>query len=461
MFSLVFCLMCATPGLAPKTCLAVWTPRNESHLVMASAKGIYGVRWWAEANGELLVLADCEALNGLGQLGFLHPIDLEPRLDRLYVVSNDLNDVTGSYLVLMKGARSSVVYSEQPVATKHPDSHGLLANVVDNVVLEKAPLPPFPLTHCSGIQALVDQIDGPRWFNDVQSLASFNRHTLQSGNIAARDWLVTQFQAIGGLTVTTEAFVVSGTTTYNVIAQLDGTTSPDDWYIVGAHYDSTSENTPASAPGAEDNGSGTAALLELARLLTTTTPESTIFFIAYSGEEQGLHGSTAHASGLVSSGNDSKVKVALIMDMIGYSSDADLDCLLETNASNQFIIDDLSAAAASYTSLRIVTTLFPFGSDHVPYLNRNMPALLTIENDWDEYPDYHRTTDLPANINLNMGREVIRMNAAALIEWTSAATCVDVQELLSLWHSPISAPTDTNGNGIVDVVDLLQHGIAN
>ncbi|MCC6744814.1 MAG: M28 family peptidase, partial [Acidobacteria bacterium] len=125
-------------------------------------------------------------------------------------------------------------------------------------------------------------------------------------------------------------------------------------------------------------------------------------------------GGTAHAASLVSANNDDKVQAVLTMDMIGYTGDADLDCLLETNASGQFLIDAYSAAAAQYTTLRIVSSLNPFGSDHVPYLNRGMAALLTIENDWDSYPDYHRTTDTANNITIDMGLQTLRMNVAAL-----------------------------------------------
>ena len=55
-------------------------------------------------------------------------------------------------------------------------------------------------------------------------------------------------------------------------------------------------------------------------------------------------------------------------------------------------------------------------ASHNPYLDNGMPALLTIEDEWNIYPDYHRTTDLPANLTLEMGRQVLRMNVAAMAE---------------------------------------------
>jgi len=260
----------------------------------------------------------------------------------------------------------------------------------------------------------VDQVNGNRWFDDVVSLASYNRYTHSPDILNARDWLVSEFQALPNLTVTTQSFMVSGTTAYNVVATLEGARGADQWYVIGGHYDSTSQNPSVAAPGAEDNASGCAGVLEMARIFTTIQPEATVLFICYSGEEQGLWGSEAHVAELTASGDLSKVQAMLDMDMIGYTSDTDLDCLLETEDFAQSLLDPFIDAAADYTQLRIVTTLFAWGSDHVPYLDAGIPALLTIENDWSEYPDYHRTTDLPANLTIDMAAEILKMNVGAL-----------------------------------------------
>ena len=155
----------------------------------------------------------------------------------------------------------------------------------------------------------------------------------------------------------------------------------------------------------------------MARIFTAHPPPATILFICYSGEEQGLHGSTDHASELVDLGLDDQVRAVLIMDMVGFTTDADLDCLLETSSANAALADAF-AAAAELTELRIVISFNPFGSDHVPYLDRGMPALLAIENDWNQYPCYHRTCDLPANLTLAMGREILEMNVVAMSQLT-------------------------------------------
>ena len=259
----------------------------------------------------------------------------------------------------------------------------------------------------------VGAVDFDRWLSAAETLASWNRYTHGSQIDDASAWLVTQFSALG-LTVETPSFQVGGTTANNVVATWTGTERPDDWFIVGGHYDSISQAPGSSAPGAEDNASGCAGVLELARVLVPRWPESTIVFVCYSGEEQGLFGSDDHAGGIVAAGDADKLVEVQTMDMIGFTSDADLDVLLETEPPFASVLDLYVDAAEAFTDLRTVTSLNAFGSDHVPFLNRGLPALLTIQNDWASYPAYHTTSDLPANLDLQMGGQTLQMNAAVL-----------------------------------------------
>jgi Zn-dependent M28 family amino/carboxypeptidase len=145
---------------------------------------------------------------------------------------------------------------------------------------------------------------------------------------------------------------------------------------------------------------------------------------------------------LFAAGDDDKVEAVLNMDMIGYTSDGDLDCLLETEPFADFLVWDFSDAAALYTTLRIVVDFSAGGSDHVPYLDSGIPALLTIENDWWQYPHYHRTTDLPQYLTIEMGEEIIKMNVAAMAPKVGAdSTMVFVDGFesgdVSAWSSAV------------------------
>jgi hypothetical protein len=399
------------------------------HERLAALKALPSVEWWVELDDQLLVCGTSALAGELAGRHLFRVVEgkVNPKELRFVYRLHAEDAEAPGMRVLARGGHASVVLGAGPRVHKHGaydaagphDVHATVAPFVPNTVLARqaANAPPgTPTEFDISIQALVDSVNGSRWHGDVQTLAGWNRWTRGDGVVGARDWLVQQFQSLPGLTVTTQAFPVGQATAYNVVATLQGTTRPNDWYIVGAHYDSTSQAPGTAAPGAEDNASGAAGVLEMARIFTAHPPEATVIFICYSGEEQGLIGSVHHASQLVATGDSAKVRAQLNMDMIGYTGDSDLDCLLETGAIGQFLIDAFATAAAQYTTLRIVTSLNPFGSDHVPYLDRGMPALLTIENDWNSYPSYHRTTDVASNVSIEMGAQVLRMNVGALAQ---------------------------------------------
>ena len=404
---------------------------------LESLKATPGVAWWVELDDQLLVATDPAGLGSLTAAAAVRALpQARSREARLYLLrrahQNHL-DLAGLE-VLASGGGWAVVRSAEARGDllRHLQAdpehsgcgrHGGLFPLTGNqVVARQAANEPrrFATSFDPSIQALVDSVDSGRWFGDVTTLASYNRWTHGTDIQNALQWLVDAFEALPGLSVQTPTFTVGGTSAQNLLATLPGTTRPDDWYIVGAHYDSISESSATAAPGAEDNASGCAGVLEMARIFTANPPQATIHFLCYSGEEQGLHGSTDHAAGLVASGDDAKVQDVLIMDMISYTSDADLDCLLEANAASQSFIDLLADAGTAFTNLRIVTSLNPFGSDHIPYLNRGMRSVLTIENDYSQYPGYHRTSDLPANLTLAMGVGTLRMNVGALAHLAGA-----------------------------------------
>ncbi|MGH3399094.1 MAG: M20/M25/M40 family metallo-hydrolase [Streptosporangiaceae bacterium] len=189
------------------------------------------------------------------------------------------------------------------------------------------------------LRALVRQIDPDRIQATILRLTQFGtRHTASSqtdpvrGIGAAVDWVFEQMQAIaatsnGNMTVQRQTFVqpVSNnipvpTTITNVIATLQGTASPERFYVMTGHLDSRCTNVEdftSDAPGADDDASGVAAMMELARLFATRQFPGTIVFAAVDGEEQGLYGSTFMAQQMASASND--VQGMFSNDIIGAS----------------------------------------------------------------------------------------------------------------------------------------------
>src|SRR6516225_9964289 len=189
------------------------------------------------------------------------------------------------------------------------------------------------------LRALIRQIDPKRIHATILRLTQFGtRHTASSqtdpvrGIGAATAWVTQQMQAIaatsgGNMTVQQQTFVqpVSNripvpTTITNVIATLQGTASPERFYVVTGHLDSRVTdvlNFTSDAPGADDDASGVACVLELARLFAAHQFPGTIVLATVAGEEEGLYGSTFMAKQMAAAGND--VQGMFSNDIIGAS----------------------------------------------------------------------------------------------------------------------------------------------
>jgi hypothetical protein len=145
------------------------------------------------------------------------------------------------------------------------------------------------------VESIVSQVSTSNLGSTVQSLQDFQtRYTSTSGCRAAGEYIYGAFTALGLENVGFEVFG-SGLGSRNVVGEKPGASFPDDILIICAHYDSTSGSALTLAPGADDNASGTAAVVEAARILAPVPLDFTVRFIAFSGEEQGLYGSRYHA----------------------------------------------------------------------------------------------------------------------------------------------------------------------
>jgi hypothetical protein len=188
------------------------------------------------------------------------------------------------------------------------------------------------------LRALLRQVDPDRIHATILRLTQFGtRHTASSqtdpvrGIGAATAWVTQQMQAIaatsnGNMTVQQQTFVqqpvpgrlVLPTSITNCIATLQGTANPQRFYVVTGHLDSRVTDLldfTSDAPGADDDGSGVACVLELARLFATQQFPGTIIFATVSGEEEGLFGSTFMAAQMKAAGND--VQGMFSNDIIG------------------------------------------------------------------------------------------------------------------------------------------------
>lgn len=290
--------------------------------------------------------------------------------------------------------------------------------------------------------SFVNKINLSRYMGFIKDLADFkSRYSTSPGCDAAANYLMKHFSSLG-FKAELQPFSIGPRRASNVIATLPGTADKEAkgaFLVFGAHYDSISRDSDplVTAPGAEDNASGTAALMELAQLFHDQPPRTTVVLVAFAGEEEGLIGSTAYVDSLRTSGSDKRMQAALIMDMIGYTKDADLDILFETSPKFESIVSLPTSLAAEFTKLRTETSLRPFGSDHVPFLNENLPAFLVIENDWDAYPAYHRSSDVPANISNDMAGESMKLVAAWAYKMANERMLIPVISTISYKNSAL------------------------
>jgi hypothetical protein len=195
--------------------------------------------------------------------------------------------------------------------------------------------------------------------------------------------------------------------TANIIATLKGTVNPELVYVVSSHYDSVEDG-----PGADDNTSGTAALLEAARIMAKNPMPCTIMFLAFTGEEAGLLGSREFVRQAVE--NKLQIVGALNNDMVGWANDSRLDNTIRY--SNEGIRDIQHAAASIFTDMITYDAFYYKNTDAHAYYE----AYGDIVGGIGSYPVlgnpyYHQWNDNLETINHQLVTEVAKTTTATLM----------------------------------------------
>lgn len=218
--------------------------------------------------------------------------------------------------------------------TTHKSSGFLPFAVCAGILLGGVSAPAAPPERDAGVLVVVNAVTAARLENTVRTLAAFpTRHTLSpSGSALAAGWIESQFRAIsketgGRLLVERDTWtqpagerLPAPVPMTDVVATLPGDAKPERILIVSGHYDSRVTdvmNATANAPGANDDASGVAVALELARVMAGHHYPATIKFVAVTGEEQGLYGSTHLAQEMADGKRD--VLAMITNDIVGNS----------------------------------------------------------------------------------------------------------------------------------------------
>ncbi|MBN1504170.1 MAG: M28 family peptidase [Candidatus Eisenbacteria bacterium] len=198
----------------------------------------------------------------------------------------------------------------------------------------------------------------------------------------------------------------------NVVATMTGTTYPSSYYVVCGHYDSISDDPMVRAPGADDNATGASVVLEAARVLKDFPFRSSMKFICFSGEEQGLLGSNHYAGDARLAGHD--IDGVLNFDMVGYGTP---NIYLYCDGQSEWLANYCVAARDTFVPwLDLTKSLDPSMrySDHAMFWDRGYSALLGIEIDYLTNPWYHSTGDVMDYLTLSFTTDVARLAVASL-----------------------------------------------
>jgi len=208
----------------------------------------------------------------------------------------------------------------------------------------------------------------------------------------------------------------NGYVSRNVVGVIPGRVAPDREVIICGHYDSFSDQARTLAPGADDNASGTAAVMELARIMKDQAFNFSLKFICFSAEEWGLLGSQHYA--LEGMRSREKIIGVINMDMIAFVDKRPEDLDLIVDRGSEWLADEFSAAAEKYAPLpllKIVDASFSW-SDHSSFWDQGFSALCGIEDAEPANPNYHQTTDTLDKLDLDFCASVARAELAAAAE---------------------------------------------
>lgn len=329
------------------------------------------------------------------------------------------------------------------------------------------------------IEKMIKEVSAKRIEADIRKLVSFGtRNTLSTqddparGIGAARDWLYAEFQKMsaecgGCLDVQKQSFVQpranripEPVTLTNVFAVLKGTTDPTRVYVVSGHYDSmcgSPTNATCDAPGANDDASGTAVSLELARVMSKRKFDATIVFMAVPGEEQGLLGAIHYAQQAVEA--KMNIEAMFTNDIVGGvttqknspnrkrvrvftegvpSNETEQEARLRRSIGGEN--DSISRQLGRFIKEQTDRYLKNFGAwmiyrrdrygrggDHIPFVERGFAAVRFSESD-EDFTHQHQNVrtengvfygDTPEYVDFEYVANVTRVNLIALASLAS------------------------------------------
>ena len=270
------------------------------------------------------------------------------------------------------------------------------------------------------ITALVNSVDQQRLFDHIAAMDEPRNAFSQPAQLqTTADYVEAQLVSYS-YPVTLDPVTFNATTFPNVIGVQQGTVCPERVFIVGAHYDSE-----PSTPGADDDASGVAGMLEIARALADTPLPATVWFTGFTLEEDGLLGSIHMAQQAAAAGTE--VVGMFSLEMIGYTTaTADAVIVLGNDASIR-LLDSFRRASDSFVpSLpQFSATVAGNGeetpdvrrSDHAPFWDAGYQAMIVTDGGPFRNPNYHQPTDTLDTLDLAFVTLVTKAMLATTVDY--------------------------------------------
>lgn len=255
----------------------------------------------------------------------------------------------------------------------------------------------------------------------------------------AKNWLKNKYLSYGYTDIVEDTFTVGGNTTTNIIVTKVGLVYPNTYVIVDGHYDTI------NGVGANDNGSGTALILEIAKQLAAVPTEYSIKFINFSAEELGLLGSQNYVNNTVIPQN-LDIRLVFNIDQVGGVNGITNDtivCERDTsnpsgnNAASSTMTNELATCIGLYSSLNTEIS-FAYSSDYIPFENNG--EVITGLYEKNETTHSHSATDIIANMDVNYLSEVIKGATGAVLHFAVANQALGIDDHLNVLNQVVFYP---------------------
>jgi hypothetical protein len=320
------------------------------------------------------------------------------------------------------------------------------------------------------ISNLVDSVSSNNLTSTIEWLENPAGHNSRvnftPGNDSAAVYIYKEFTNLPGISfVELDTFYIeSAEEPYNsqplvnVIATFEGKTEPENYYLLGAHFDASASNEPEwdslwqtiDAPGADDNATGVAAILEIARIISDPINnfenDYTLKFVAFGSEEAGpaytgYHiGSKHYAQN--AKANSHQILGMISLDLIGYNDNFNYQAIA-TDTSNQNFVSfaEKFFIANNQFGIDLIMEGPPFfygtWSDHLSFWSEGYPSILMLEHapPWQDYPPFyqknpnlHTSDDTSGYLNMELVKKVTQLNLATFASLSASLNLTDVEQ---------------------------------